>query len=564
MTCRRRTASWDSWSTSSPCLEMLTVPFYLCVQCNDDDCVGVVNFKMLPLAKYFRVRQVVLETFLSHLELRKHLFQLPRWVTNYKFVFKDGMSREQAIAITGQTALSTILKAASRADQSNFIDIEEDNMLLNYLTSKEYYEIDLDLFIASPANTLSLTRKDVKRELEKADEGIIRILVMESLGVRVKLVSQPTKAELVELSELLYSLSIKKQIRDLERLQQVLNMFSWNGCSYAYLARYFGENSIEKCGHCQYCMTGSTLPVQVPRSTYELHEELVLLENSQKTPTSTSRIQEVMRIASPDRNTKACKLFGLEWYWHIHEIDTERYPFIISYPQGSVASAESRNYTAFTDIKEFKAKVDWTQNYNLFEVLLPNQCRHFFADLEWDGSQHADDQKVLTAFYNYLNTVFEETCDTSIDRSKIQTCSAHGVGERGPWKDVPKVSYHVRIAMDKVFANSLDFKKFYHYFHSRVCSPKTLQEEEWSKMLFYVKKGKSKPIYDLSITTSLQNFKMAYNSNKNSTRIMLPSETSSKDIEDHIVGAYHNTLGYWDLKHLNIGTDLPLGIVYQF
>lgn len=404
----------------------------------------------------------------------------------------------------------------------------------------------------------------MKRELEKADGGLIHLLAMESMSVRLKLVTKPSKEQLNELANMLYSLAIQKQIRDLERIQQVLNMFSWQGCQYAYLSLHFGQQIVDKCGHCQHCLTGSPLPFTVPTSTFELTEELALLELS-KQKKDLVRLQERMRIAIPGMsNTKTCSLFGLEWYWHIHELDLDNFPFVVSFPQGSLTSPEARNYTAFRSIEEFKQKADWKRNNHLFEVLLPNQPRHFFADLEWDGFQLPDDAAVINSFCSFLNVIFKEVCSAEVDFSRIQTCSATGVGERGPWKDVPKVSYHARVPMDRVFKDQQDFKKFYHYFHNRVCSPKTPDEEKWAKNLFYAKKGKTKPIYDLSITTSIQNFKMPYNSNKNSTRVMTPSNTSSPDIADHIVGYYDNKLPCWNLDHLSIGTDLPLGLVYRF
>lgn len=68
-------------------------------------------------------------------------------------------------------------------------------------------------------------------------------------------------------------------------------------------------------------------------------------------------------------------------------------------------------------------------------------------------------------------------------------------------KDVPKVSYHVKVEMEKAFKDQSDFKRFYSYFHERVCSPRYIVErfllkvkgrtrERMGKEFVFLKEGK--------------------------------------------------------------------------
>jgi hypothetical protein len=43
---------------------------------------------------------------------------------------------------------------------------------------------------------------------------------------------------------------------------------------------------------------------------------------------------------------------------------------------------------------------------------------------------------------------------------------------------------------------------------------------------------------------------------------MLPTQGSSQDIEDHIVGVYHDNAQFWDVEHLVQPSDAPLGILF--
>src|SRR5690349_5802925 len=92
-------------------------------------------------------------------------------------------------------------------------------------------------------------------------------------------------------------------------------------------------------------------------------------------------------------------MFNQQWVWHLHLLNfsssISTLPLVISFPQGSQLSVESRNYTSFDSVNDFKKKVEWKKNHHLYEVLMSNSPRHFFADLEWDSDQLPNSQLVF-------------------------------------------------------------------------------------------------------------------------------------------------------------------------
>jgi hypothetical protein len=87
------------------------------------------------------------------------------------------------------------------------------------------------------------------------------------------------------------------------------------GCQYQHMGRYFGDKFVTECGHCNYCVSKSSLEVrQLPvlgsKSTYDRYKEAfgVGKSKSGKTEGKTEgkEVENVEEICS-------CISLGLKW-----------------------------------------------------------------------------------------------------------------------------------------------------------------------------------------------------------------------------------------------------------
>ncbi|MEM1182783.1 MAG: ATP-dependent DNA helicase RecQ [Acidobacteriota bacterium] len=63
------------------------------------------------------------------------------------------------------------------------------------------------------------------------------------------------------LASELYDRALALESRELERLDQVLELTSLDDCRWRYLSRHFGEELDGECGHCSWCLDGGAEPL---------------------------------------------------------------------------------------------------------------------------------------------------------------------------------------------------------------------------------------------------------------------------------------------------------------
>jgi ATP-dependent DNA helicase RecQ len=81
---------------------------------------------------------------------------------------------------------------------------------------------------------------------------------------RFRLLEGATRRSPVEVARWLSGLFAKREVKDLERLDQVLELVACPGCTTASLLAYFGEPMEPPCGHCGNCKTPGFPPTPLP------------------------------------------------------------------------------------------------------------------------------------------------------------------------------------------------------------------------------------------------------------------------------------------------------------
>jgi ATP-dependent DNA helicase RecQ len=141
--------------------------------------------------------------------------------------------------------------------------------------ARTWFSIDVD----EAAAAIGTTRDRVVRALDYLGEQ--QLLEVRAQGVRNRYTRRKPCDDLDGLAERLHANSVKREQREIARLQQVVELVGHDGCHVAALCRHFGETLNEACGHCTWCNNDHravSIPAR-PRPTLDdglLHRALAL------------------------------------------------------------------------------------------------------------------------------------------------------------------------------------------------------------------------------------------------------------------------------------------------
>ena len=124
------------------------------------------------------------------------------------------------------------------------------------------------------AEALGVERRRVVRALEYLEEQGWAMLKVADVRQRYTRGSNPADADALAFD--LASRFLKREQAEAARLKRVLSLITHDGCQTNALVGYFGEQLMEPCGHCTFCLTGRAVTLPPPRET-RLPEELLEL-----------------------------------------------------------------------------------------------------------------------------------------------------------------------------------------------------------------------------------------------------------------------------------------------
>jgi ATP-dependent DNA helicase RecQ len=103
--------------------------------------------------------------------------------------------------------------------------------------------------------------------------GEQRLLELQAAGVRNRYTRLNSPRDSEALSRHLHESTLKREAREIARLQQVLELAARDGCQTAALCDHFGETRSDPCGHCSWCTSGR-IPAAVPmRPRHDLDDQ---------------------------------------------------------------------------------------------------------------------------------------------------------------------------------------------------------------------------------------------------------------------------------------------------
>lgn len=186
------------------------------------------------------IRQVVVQTLLTYLELEGFLEARSPFYANYQF-----------------RPLASSEKILSRfeGERRQFLD-----RLLRQATRRQTW-FDLDLERAAKA--VGDTRDRVVRALDYLGEQ--KLLEVKVQGLRHRFRRLKPAADVESLANDLHARMQERERREIVRLQQVLELAARDGCQVAGLSAHFGETLVRPCGQCTWCTNGHRAVKLLPR-----------------------------------------------------------------------------------------------------------------------------------------------------------------------------------------------------------------------------------------------------------------------------------------------------------
>lgn len=80
-------------------------------------------------------------------------------------------------------------------------------------------------------------------------------------------------ADLTALANELCDKALLRETREIDRLNEVLDLVAYDGCKVSRLGAHFGEPLPAPCGHCSHCLDGRAIQVH-PRRALVIDEHL--------------------------------------------------------------------------------------------------------------------------------------------------------------------------------------------------------------------------------------------------------------------------------------------------
>ncbi len=181
------------------------------------------------LSKRFEIGTLVARTLLTYLELDGFLAGGTPQYGEYKFQPRVS-SAEILRHFTGEKRefLASLLRQATKA--------------------RTWFALDID----AATERLNTDRSRIVRAMDYLAEQ--QWLDLRTAQVRLRYQRNRMPDNLQDLADELFDRCLRRQERELDRLQQLFALMHLDACQVNALATHFGEVRDEVCGHCQWCV----------------------------------------------------------------------------------------------------------------------------------------------------------------------------------------------------------------------------------------------------------------------------------------------------------------------
>jgi ATP-dependent DNA helicase RecQ len=183
------------------------------------------------LSRAHDIRDLVVKTLLTYLELDGYLLGGTPFYSSYKFV--PQRPSVEILADCEPERAAFLKQVFSRAKRG-----------------RKWFSLEVEDLAAE----LSVPRERIVAALEAlADRGDLELQTL-STRLRYTILQRPD--DLDALADELHQRMLHREQGELDRLQQILDLTTLDSCQVRALGRYFGEDEDEACGHCSHCERG--------------------------------------------------------------------------------------------------------------------------------------------------------------------------------------------------------------------------------------------------------------------------------------------------------------------
>jgi ATP-dependent DNA helicase RecQ len=251
------------------------------------------NISVYELSNRFDIRPLVVNTFLTYLELLDVIESIAPYYDNYQF--------------KADLPLSDIA-AQFDPQRAEFLS----RFFNQVKTAKIWCHADLDAI----AVTINEPRDRIVKALNYLEEK--KLITLKVTGVKHKYRKTNHVDFPDELKKKLIDKFYNSEQREISRLEMIVNLINYSGCKVSFLLNYFGENFNRACGHCSFCLKNSITEFKRKSPNIKNQTELIKAVESLKVPfkikpTTRQMTRFLCGIMSPvisKRRLKSHPLFG--------------------------------------------------------------------------------------------------------------------------------------------------------------------------------------------------------------------------------------------------------------
>lgn len=195
------------------------------------------------------IRPLVTRTLITYLEIDGWLKETTPVYSKYQFLpnmtsqkMLDGFDEQR------QTFLTSVFKQTTKA--------------------RKWFSIDLD----EAARNIGTDRMRIVKAFDYlAEKGMVE-LRPSGLVHRYRRLKRPENLDAIT-DELCRRLQVREK-RDLERLEEVIDLITGPGCQVSRLSAYFGEPLESNCGHCSRCIDDDSAFSELERPQYRIDDSI--------------------------------------------------------------------------------------------------------------------------------------------------------------------------------------------------------------------------------------------------------------------------------------------------
>ena len=204
------------------------------------------SVSLYELSRQHDIRPLVLRTLLTYLELEGYLESGTAIFSEYQF--KPLMPSAEILA-------------KFEGERRDFLK----RLLARSKKKKVWFHIDIEAAVQA----LNATRERIVVALDYLGEKNMLDLRVTGVRNRYRCLKRPDVLE--EVVSRLFTQVTNREKRELDRLQQVMQLVEQDGCQVAEVCRYFGQPIDKDCGHCGWCQTKTVSPL-VQRHSASLNQ----------------------------------------------------------------------------------------------------------------------------------------------------------------------------------------------------------------------------------------------------------------------------------------------------